>query len=73
MNSNANNQPPVDDYIRQCLAAGQPSEAFERLVQRYATKVFHLACSFLRNETQAEDMTQEILLRIWKGLPGYHG
>jgi RNA polymerase sigma-70 factor (ECF subfamily) len=27
----------------------------------------------VRNETQAEDMTQEILLRIWKGLPGYHG
>jgi RNA polymerase sigma factor (sigma-70 family) len=25
------------------------------------------------NETQAEDVAQEVLLRIWKGLPGYHG
>ena len=25
------------------------------------------------NETQAEDLAQEVLLRIWKGLPGYHG
>ncbi len=36
-------------------------------------KVFHLALSLLRNETQAEDLAQEILLRVWKGLPGYHG
>ena len=27
----------------------------------------------LRNETQAEDMAQDICLRIWKGLPGYNG
>jgi RNA polymerase sigma-70 factor (ECF subfamily) len=25
------------------------------------------------NETQAEDLAQEVLLRIWKGLPGYRG
>jgi RNA polymerase sigma-70 factor, ECF subfamily len=70
------NQPPqqsVDDDIRQNLAAGQRHEAFERLVERYSAKVFHLAYSMIGNETQAEDMTQEVLLRIWKGLPGYHG
>src|SRR6266702_928162 len=27
----------------------------------------------VRNETQAEDLTQETLVKIWKGLPGYHG
>jgi RNA polymerase sigma-70 factor (ECF subfamily) len=69
-------QPPqqsVDEDIRQRLAAGQYHEAFERLVERYSVKVFHLAYSMIGNETQAEDMTQEVLLRIWKGLPGYHG
>ena len=27
----------------------------------------------MRNETVAEDMAQEIFLRIWNGLPGYNG
>jgi RNA polymerase sigma-70 factor, ECF subfamily len=63
----------VDEDIRQCLAAGRYHDAFERLVERYSVKVFHLAYSMVRNETQAEDLAQEILLRVWKGLPAYHG
>jgi len=66
-------QPPVENDLRQRLAAGQYREVFERLVELYSKKIFHLAFSMVRNETQAEDMTQEALLRIWKGLPGYHG
>jgi RNA polymerase sigma-70 factor (ECF subfamily) len=66
-------QQPIDTEIRQGIAAGEYRGAFERLLELYSTKVFHLAYSMLRNETQAEDMTQEIFLRIWKGLPGYHG
>ncbi len=69
-------QPPqqsVDEDIRQRLVAGQYREAFERLVARYSVKVFHLAYSMIGNETQAEDLAQEVLLRIWKGLPRYHG
>jgi RNA polymerase sigma-70 factor (ECF subfamily) len=63
----------MDQDIRQCLAAGQYHEAFERLVERYSVKIFHLAYSMIGNETQAEDVAQEVLLRIWKGLAGYHG
>jgi RNA polymerase sigma-70 factor (ECF subfamily) len=63
----------VDEDIRQCLAAGRYPDAFERLAERYSVKVFHLAYSMVRNETQAEDLAQETLLRVWKGLPAYHG
>jgi RNA polymerase sigma-70 factor (ECF subfamily) len=63
----------VDGDIRQRLAAGQYHDAFEWLVERYSVKIFHLAYSMVGNETQAEDLAQEVLLRIWKGLPGYHG
>lgn len=66
-------QQPKDERIRQDLAQGNYRAAFERLLELYSTKVFHLAFSMLRNETQAQDMTQDILLKIWKGLPGYHG
>jgi RNA polymerase sigma-70 factor (ECF subfamily) len=66
-------QQSVDGDIRQHLAAGQYRAAFELLAERYSVKVFHLAYSMIGNETQAEDVAQEVLLRIWKGLPGYHG
>ena len=63
----------MDEAIRQRLAAGRFHEAFDRLVERYSVKIFHLAYSMIGNQTQAEDLAQEVLLRIWKGLPGYHG
>jgi RNA polymerase sigma-70 factor, ECF subfamily len=66
-------QQSVDGDIRQHLAAGQYHAAFELVVERYSVKVFHLAYSMIGNETQAEDLAQEALLRTWKGLPGYHG
>lgn len=59
--------------VRDQLAAGQYREAFEQLLAQYRDKVFRLAVSMLRDETQAEDLAQEIFLRIWKGLPGYSG
>lgn len=64
---------PTDLELRQSLARGQYREAFERLLELYKEKVFHLACSMLGNETQAEDATQDIFLKAWKGLPGYNG
>ncbi len=62
-----------DDDIRRLIEAQRWREAFELLLERFRERVFRLSISMLRDETQAEDMTQDILLRIWKGLPGYHG
>ena len=63
----------MEDDIRQHLKALRFRDAFELLMDRFQHKVFRLAFSLMRNETQAEDMTQEIFVRIWKGLPGYNG
>ncbi len=46
---------------------------FERLVEEYGTKIFRLAYSMLGDRAAAEDLAQEVFLRIWKGLPGYRG
>ena len=64
---------PQDHDIRQQLAAGDYHNAFEQLVERYKEKVFRLCFSMVRNETQAEDLTQDIFFRVWKALPRYHG
>lgn len=55
------------------LRDGQAGLAFERLLERFRDRVFRLACGLLRDESLAEDLTQEVFLRVWKGLPGYHG
>lgn len=62
-----------DADLRQLVEARDFRRAFEGLLERYQNKVFRLAYSMLRNPTAAEDMTQDIFLRIWKGLPGYNG
>ena len=63
----------MEDDIQQRLAAQQYSAAFELLLERFKDKVFRLAFSMMRNETQAEDVAQDVFLKIWKALPGYHG
>jgi RNA polymerase sigma-70 factor (ECF subfamily) len=63
----------MEDDLQQRLEARQYSEAFELLVERFKDKVFRLAFSMMRNETQAEDLAQDVFVRIWKALPGYHG
>ena len=62
-----------DQDIAKELAAKKYREAFEMLLPRYKEKVFRLCFSMMRNQSHAEDMTQEVFLRIWKALPGYHG
>jgi RNA polymerase sigma-70 factor, ECF subfamily len=55
------------------LEARQYNEAFAPLLERFKDKVCRLAFSIMHNETQAEDVTQDVLLKIWNGLPSYHG
>jgi RNA polymerase sigma-70 factor (ECF subfamily) len=63
----------MDDEIRAHLALQRWRQAFDLIVKQYQTKVFHLAFSILGNREQAEDASQEILLRIWRALPAYRG
>ena len=63
----------MEDDIRERLAARQFREAFELVLERFKDKVFRLSWTMLRDETQAEDMTQDVFMRVWKALPGYTG
>ena len=42
------------------------TEAFHELLVRYEKRVFALAWRFCFNKTEAEDLTQETFLKIWK-------
>ena len=53
------------------LRRGERQQAFEQLLQRYETKVFHLCVAMLGNEAIAEEAAQDALLRIWRALEHY--
>lgn len=61
----------ADADIHERLRVNQYREAFALLLPRYRDKVFRLTFSMLRNRATAEDITQEILVRVWRALPGY--
>jgi len=63
----------MDDDICQCLRAGQYRETFDLVVDRFQNKVFRLAISMVRDEMLAQDLAQDILVKIWRGLPAFHG
>jgi RNA polymerase sigma-70 factor (ECF subfamily) len=65
--------PAPDDDIRQCFDAQDYPAAFELLLPRYRDKVFRLAWSITRDEAAAEDMAQDVFVRVWRALPSYHG
>jgi RNA polymerase sigma-70 factor (ECF subfamily) len=54
-----------DEELIQALKAGQ-SSALGILYDRYASLVYRLALRILTNHQEAEDLTQEIFLNLWR-------
>ncbi len=63
----------ADADIEERLRNKHFREAFAILLPRYRDKVFRLIFSMLRDRALAEDCTQDVLLRVWKALPGFAG
>src|SRR5688572_25863518 len=64
---------PADEAIIQLAQAGREQEAFERLVTAYRRRVFGLAYGILRDRAAAEDLAQEVFVKLWQALPRYDG
>jgi RNA polymerase sigma-70 factor (ECF subfamily) len=47
------------------------AEAFGRLYERYAATVFRFLYAHLGNRLDAEDLAEEVFLRVWRTLPRY--
>src|SRR5215469_9843916 len=63
----------MDEDVQNLLRQGRCREALEQLLERYETKVFRMALAFLKDRARAEDVTQDIFLKLWQGLPAYDG
>ncbi len=63
----------MDDTIIKLIQAGRSEEAFEHLVPAYRRRVFGLAFSVLRHRAAAEDLAQEVFVKLWQALDRYDG
>jgi RNA polymerase sigma-70 factor (ECF subfamily) len=63
----------MDEAILTALRAGREAEAFDRLVGTYRRRVYALARSIVRDPAAAEDVAQDVFVKLWKALPRYDG
>src|SRR5574338_43844 len=56
----------MDALIERCLGGDQV--AWEQIVRQHWRKVFNLAYKFVGRHDEAEDLTQDIFLKIFKAL-----
>ena len=62
----------AEDELLQRLRQGE-TRAFAQLVDNYKDMVINLVARMLGKSAEAEDLAQEVFLRIWKGLPKFRG
>lgn len=63
----------MDEAIVDSLRAGRSAEAFEALVAAYRRRVFGIAYAILRSRPAAEDVAQEVFVKLWRSLESYDG
>ena len=56
----------TDEIIERCLNGDQA--AWESIVRMYRRKVFNVAYKFVGRHDQAEDLTQDVFLKLYKSL-----
>jgi RNA polymerase sigma-70 factor (ECF subfamily) len=64
--------PTPDLLLARRAAAGQP-QAWDELIERHGERLFNLALQFSASVEEAEDLTQEIFLRLYQSLRLYRG
>jgi RNA polymerase sigma-70 factor (ECF subfamily) len=63
----------VDCDVQGLLNKRRYEKAFEQLLELYGKKVFRMAVMMLKDVGRAEEVTQDIFLKLWQALPAYDG
>jgi RNA polymerase sigma-70 factor (ECF subfamily) len=63
----------MDDEIRALVGQGQRDAALARLLPAYRERVFGLCLGILGEAALAEDVAQEVFVKIWRGLASFDG
>ena len=68
-----NNANTVTDNELVARAQTGDSKAFEEIVQRYYQRLYQTAFAILNSHHDAEEVTQDALLKAYRALPGFRG
>lgn len=60
-----------DDLVERCRAGDE--SAFGELIDRHKRQVFGLVARLVPDRREAEDLAQEVFIRVYRGLPYYRG
>jgi RNA polymerase sigma-70 factor (ECF subfamily) len=63
----------MGDDVQRLLQQRRYDEALEAMLELYEHKVLRLAVSMLRDRGRAEEVAQDVFLKVWRALPGYDG
>jgi len=63
------NAESLEGVVERCRAGDD--RAWEQLVDATADDIFRMAVSFTRHRGEAEDLTQEVFLKLWQNLHRY--
>ena len=63
---NNSRDPDSDEYLLTATGNSQDGEAFNRLFQRYSSKIYSLGMKLTRNEQLSKDLVQEAMLNVWR-------
>ena len=63
----------MDEDIIALMRAGRSDEAMARLVPAYRRRVFGLAYGILGDRAAAEDVAQEVFVKVWQAFHGFDG
>lgn len=58
--------PPIDALIERCLAGDE--SAWNAIVRSHWRRVFNIAYKFVGRHSEAEDLTQEVFIKIFRSL-----
>jgi len=62
--------PSDAELIERCLR--RDNTAWDQIVARFRRKIFHIAYKFTGRHDEAEDLSQEILLKVFRSLDKFH-
>ena len=63
----------MPETVEQLLRDRHYDRALERLLGEYQNKVFRMALAMFRDSARAEDVTQDVFVKLWRALPLYDG
>ena len=62
----------TDQQLIDRIAAGD-REAFEILFRQYGERVFRYACRLISDVGKAEEVTNDVMMEVWKTAPRFEG